>query len=141
MPLIKSPEELEKVREEILSQRDPNQLCISVCAGASCLASGAAEVIAAFKAELEKQNINADVDTKGSGCPGFCEQGPVVVIHPEEICYLQVKPDDAGEIISQTIVGKKPVERLLYTDPDTGNKVVKMNDIPFFKNQVRHLIG
>ena len=141
MPLIKSPEELEKVREEILSRRDPHQLCISVCAGASCLASGAGEVIAAFKAELEKQNINADVDTKGSGCPGFCEQGPVVVIHPEEICYLQVTPDDAGEIISQTIVGKKPVERLLYTDPDTGNKVVKMNDIPFYKNQVRHLIG
>ncbi len=141
MPLIKSPEELEKVREEILSRRDPHKLCISVCAGASCLASGAGEVIAAFKAELEKQNINADVDTKGSGCPGFCEQGPVVVIHPEEICYLQVTPDDAGEIISQTIVGKKPVERLLYTDPDTGNKVVKMNDIPFYKNQVRHLIG
>ena len=141
MPLIKSPEELEKVRAEILSRRDPHKLCISVCAGASCLASGAGEVLAAFKTELKKQNINADVDTKGSGCPGFCEQGPVVVIHPEEICYLQVTPDDAEEIISQTIVGKKPVERLLYTDPDTGNKIVKMNDIPFYKKQVQHLIG
>jgi NADH-quinone oxidoreductase subunit F len=141
MPRIKSPEELEKVRQEILSRRDPSKPCISICAGAGCLASGAGEVIAAFKAEIEKQGLKADVDTKGSGCPGFCERGPIVVIYPEEICYVQVTPEDVPEIISQTVVGKKVIDRLLYTDPNTGEKAVHEYEIPFYKNQMRLLIG
>jgi len=139
MPL-KSPEELEKFRQNILSERDANKPCISVCAGAGCLASGASEVIAAFKSEIEKQNLNADVTIKGTGCPGFCERGPVVVIYPEEICYLQVKPEDVAEIVSQTIKEKKVVERLLFVDNATGEKAIHEYDIPFYKNQKRNVL-
>ncbi len=141
MSRINSPDELEKVRQEILSQRDPNKPCISICAGAGCLAFGASEVIAAFKAEIEKQGLKTDVNTKGTGCPGFCERGPVVVIYPEEICYLQVKPEDVPEIVSQTIKEKKVVDRLLYVDPTTGVKATHESDIPFYKNQERNIIG
>lgn len=137
MERIKSLEELEKVRQEILSPRDPSKPCISICAGAGCIASGAGEVIAAFKAEIEKQGLKTDVDTKGTGCPGFCERGPVVVIYPEEICYLQVKPEDVSEIVSQTIKGKKVVDRLLYVEPSTGEKATRESDIPFYKHQER----
>jgi NADH-quinone oxidoreductase subunit F len=140
MPRINSPEELEKFREEILSQRDPSKPSISICAGAGCLASGAGDVIAAFKAEIETQNLKADVSTKGTGCPGFCERGPIVVIYPEEICYLQVKPEDVPDIISQTIKDKKVVDRLLYLDPDTGERVIHESDIPFYKNQERNVL-
>ena len=99
MPRISSPDALEKVRQKILSRRDPKQPCISICAGTGCLASGASDVVAAFEAEVQKQGLKAKVDTKGTGCPGFCERGPVVVIYPEEICYLQVKPEDVHEIV------------------------------------------
>ena len=95
MAQLNSPEELEKFRQEVVSRRDPITPCISICAGAGCIASGASEVIAAFKAEIEKQDLKTDVvDTKETGCPGFCERGPIVVIYPEEICYLQVTPED-----------------------------------------------
>ena len=140
MALLNSPEALESFREELRSKRDPNSPCISICAGAGCIASGADEVIAAFKAEIEKQGLSSKVDTKGTGCPGFCERGPVVVIYPEEICYLQVKPEDVAEIVEQTIRQKKVVERLLYEDPATGEKAVHEYDIPFYKNQQRTVL-
>ena len=141
MPKIDSPDELEKVRQEILSRRDPRKACISICAGTGCLASGASEVIGTFKAEIEKQGLTTAVDAKGTGCPGFCERGPVVVIYPEEICYLEVKPEDVPEIVSQTIKEKKVVDRLLYVDSTRGEKAVRESDIPFYKNQVRNIIG
>jgi len=141
MARLNSPEELERFRQEILSKRDPGTPCISICAGAGCIASGADEVISAFKAELEKQGLTADVDTKGTGCPGFCERGPVVVIYPEEVCYLQVTPEDVPEIVSQTIKEKKVIDRLLYVDPATGAKAVHESDISFYKNQERNIIG
>jgi NADH:ubiquinone oxidoreductase subunit F (NADH-binding)/(2Fe-2S) ferredoxin/Pyruvate/2-oxoacid:ferredoxin oxidoreductase delta subunit len=141
MACVKSPDELEKYRQEVVSRRDPNTPCISICVGAGCIASGADEVIAAFEAEIEKQDLRTEVDTKGTGCPGFCERGPVVVIYPEEICYLQVTPEDVPEIVSQTIKEKKVVERLLYVDPTTGEKATLESDIPFYKNQVRNILG
>jgi len=141
MPRINSPEELEKVRQEILSRTEPGKPCISICAGAGCLASGASEVIAAFKAEIDKQGLNGDVDSKGTGCPGFCERGPIVVIYPEEICYLQVTPEDVPEIVSKTIKEKKVVERLLYVDPTTGERATHESDIPFYRNQERNIIS
>ena len=135
-----SPEELQNFRQEILSKRDPNSPCISICAGAGCVASGADEVIVSFKAEIEKQGLQADVDTKGTGCPGFCERGPVVVIYPEEICYLQVTPEDVPEIVEQTIKANNVVERLLFEDSATGEKAVHESDISFYKNQERNVI-
>jgi len=140
MARLNTPEELENFRQEILSKRDPKNPCISICAGAGCVASGADEVIVAFKKEIEKQNLTTKVDTKGTGCPGFCERGPVVVIYPEEICYLGVKAKDVPEIVEQTIKENKVVERLLYEDPATGEKATRESDIPFYKNQQRTVL-
>jgi NADH-quinone oxidoreductase subunit F len=140
MARLNSPEELREFRQAVLSKRDPDNPCISICAGAGCVASGADEVIAAFKSEIETQGLQADVDTKGTGCPGFCERGPVVVIYPAEICYLQVKAEDVREIVDQTIKENKVIERLLYEDPATGEKAVKESDISFYKNQERTVL-
>jgi NADH-quinone oxidoreductase subunit F len=144
MPRINSPAELEKFRKHILSKRDLKRPCIAVCTGTGCLALGASKVVAAFKEEIEKKALRTKVDLadiRETGCPGFCERGPIVVIYPEEICYLRVQPADAEEIVSQTVLAKKIVDRLLYVDPVTGEKIIHESEIPFYKNQIRHLIG
>lgn len=141
MAQLNSLEELEHFRQELLTKREPDKPCISICAGAGCLASGAAEVIGAFNAEIHKRGMAATVDTRGTGCPGFCERGPVVVIHPEEICYLGVTPKDVPEILAKTIGEKKVVERLVYNDPDTGERAPHEADIPFYKYQKRNLLS
>jgi NADH-quinone oxidoreductase subunit F len=141
MPRINSHAELEELRKSILLKRDLNKPCIAVCTGTGCLALGAAEVVAAIREEIKKQGLEVKVDVRETGCPGFCERGTVVVIYPEEIDYLQVQPGDAGEIVSQTIVNKKVIDRLLYVDPTTGEKIVHESEIPFYKNQMRLLIG
>ncbi len=141
MPRINSTAELEELRKGILAQKDPNKPCISVCAGIACLGSGNAQVISAFEEEIKKQSLDAKVDLIATGCHGFCEKGPIVVIYPEEICYLEVTPEDVPEIVSQTVVGKQVIDRLIYTDPNTGTKAAHQSEIPFYKNQSRLLIG
>ncbi len=141
MSRIDSPEALEKFRQEILSKNDADTPCISICAGAGCIASGADEVISAFKSEIKEQGLEGEVNIKETGCPGFCQQGPVVVIYPEEVCYLQVKSEDVSEVVTQTIKEKKIVDRLVFTDPATEEKTPLESDIPFYKNQARNLLG
>ena len=141
MPRINSPAELEEIRKSILSKRDCNELCISVCTGIGCLARGATDVVIALKEEIKKQGLEAEVCIRETGCPGFCGKGPILVIYPEEICYLEVKPDDASEIISQTIKENRIVDRLLYTESSNGEKIVHEFDIPFYKKQMRLLMS
>src|SRR5574342_9517 len=141
MPRINSPAELEEFRRDIISKRGPNKPCIAVCTGTGCLALGAAKVVAAFKEEIKKQGLETKVDVRETGCPGFCERGPVTVSYPEEICYLQVQPGDPKEIISETIVAKEVIDRLLYVDPTTGEKKVHESEIPFYRKQRRLLLG
>jgi len=141
MPRINSPAELEELRKGILSKRDPNKPCITLCSGTACHASGSKEVAASIEEEIKKQGLSAKVDFRKTGCHGFCEKGPIIVIHPEKICYLQIEPKDVPEIISQTIKGKKVIERLLYTDPNTNEKIIHEFEIPFYKHQERLVFG
>lgn len=140
MARINSAAELEELRKGILSKRDPQKPSIAICNGNGC--SGRNEgIIEAFKQEISKQSLEAKVDIRATGCHGFCEKGPFVVIYPEEICYVEVTPDDVPEIVSQTVVEKKVVDRLVYTDPNTGEKSVHQSEIPYYKNQMRYLLG
>jgi NADH-quinone oxidoreductase subunit F len=140
MPKLDSAAELEKLRQEIVSHRDPNKPCIAICAGTGCRALGCNKVITAIKEEVKKQDLVDEVDIRETGCPGFCEKGTVVVIYPEGICYLHVLPEDVANIVSQTVVEKRVVDRLLYVDPTTNEEVPYEKDIPFYKNQMRCLI-
>ncbi|MCX5832539.1 MAG: 4Fe-4S binding protein [Deltaproteobacteria bacterium] len=141
MPQINSPAELEEFRKGILSKRDPNKPCITLCAGSACHASGSGEVATAIEEEISKQGLSAAVDVRKTGCHGFCERGPIILIHPKEICYLQIEPKDVPEIVSETIKENKVVERLLYTDPGTKEKITHEHEIPFYKNQHRLVFG
>jgi NADH-quinone oxidoreductase subunit F len=141
MERLNSAAELEELRKSILEKRDPNIPCITLCSGSACHASGSKEVAASLEEEIIKQGLSGQVYIRKTGCHGFCERGPIVIIHPEKIAYFQIKPEDVPEIISQTIMEKKVIERLLYTDPVTKEKIVHEADIPFYKNQQRVVFG
>ena len=141
MSRINSPAELEEFRKGILSKRDPNKPCITLCSGSACNATGSGEVAARIEEELQKQGLSDEVDIRRTGCHGFCERGPIIINRPEEISYFQIKPEDVPEIISETIKEKKVVERLLYTDPDTNEKIIHESEIPFYKHQKRLVFG
>jgi NADH-quinone oxidoreductase subunit F len=141
MPTFKTRQELDAHRQTLVARRQAKRPCVSICAGAGCLASGAGEVIAAFEAELAARGLEADVDRRGTGCPGFCERGPVVVLHPEGICYLRVTAADVPEIVTTSLERGEVVERLVYEDPATGERIVHEADIPFYKHQERVLLA
>jgi len=141
MPRINSPAELEAFRNNLVSQRDPNKTCITLCSGSACHASGSREVAARFQEEIQQQGLAGQVEFRRTGCHGFCERGPIVVIHPDEICYFQIKPEDVPEILSETIKEKKIIDRLLYEDPATNEKIIRESEIPFYKHQGRIVFG
>ncbi len=133
--------ELEALRQSIVEKRDSKKPCITICSGTGCHALGSGKIITAFKEDIERQGVQAKVDIRTTGCHGFCEQGPLVVIKPENIFYCRVKEKDVPEIISETIVKRNVVDRLLYTDPNTGKKVSYEYEVPFYKRQKRLVFG
>jgi len=141
MARLSSPADLEKLRQEILSQRDPDRLCVTICSGTGCQCHRSEKVVDAFVHEIEKLGLQGRVDLRCTGCHGFCERGPIVVIFPQQICYLGVDTKDVSEIVSQTLIGNKLVKRLLYKDVETGQHVAYENEIPFYKNQKRIVFG
>jgi len=140
MGQLKSPSELEKARQDILAKIDPNKPCITICSGTGCCAYGSEKVFASFEEVLKSKGLEGSMALKRTGCHGFCERGTLVVIHPEETCYIQVQLEDVDEIISSVREGKI-IERLLYVDPVTGEKITRESEIPFYKNQNRLIFG
>lgn len=132
--------ELERLRQEILAERDPNQAYITVCAGTGCCASGALEVKDALEEALKAQQLEVPVEVKITGCRGFCEQGPLVAIMPEKVLYTKVQTKHAAQIVNKTVLAGQVVEGLLYKDPITGERIAHEEEIPFYKQQTRILL-
>ncbi|MFC1631280.1 NADH-ubiquinone oxidoreductase-F iron-sulfur binding region domain-containing protein [Candidatus Omnitrophota bacterium] len=114
---------------------------VTLCAGTGCCASGCLEVLERLRDELRFKGLAKKIKIRSTGCHGFCEQGPLMVIEPGNIFYCRVKPEDVAEIVSQTLQDNKTIERLLYTDPASGKKIVKESNIPFYKIQDRVVLG
>jgi len=138
---LSSPDELERVRKLIVKNRDPNKPCLTICGGTGCHAFGSEKVVAAFKQEIKQQGLETKVDIRTTGCHGFCEKGPLVVIKPENIFYQRVSVADIPEIISETIIKGNIIDRLLYTDPNTGKKITYEHEVPFYERQNRLVFG
>ncbi len=141
MGKISSPQELERYQNEILSKRDPHQPCVTVCGGTGCHASGCHEVIDAFKRVLQDQSKGNGINIRVTGCHGFCERGPLVVIYPQKILYQRVKPEDARTIFEETILNGKVIESLLYDHPTTGKRIIHEEEVPFYQKQMRIIFG
>jgi len=99
------------------------------------------EIVEAFHQELKKRGLSEKIAVKTTGCHGFCERGPMVLISPEGIFYQQFKIQDVPEIVEKTLLGKEVIDELLYKDPGTGRTIQKERDIPFYKLQKRVLLG
>jgi NADH:ubiquinone oxidoreductase subunit F (NADH-binding)/(2Fe-2S) ferredoxin/ferredoxin len=110
---------------------------ILVCGGTGCIASESERIIEKLKAELENVGLAKEVDVVKTGCFGFCGQGPVVKVHPDNVFYVKVKPEDAKELVAEHIVKGRTVERLLFEDADNQEKVKKHENMDFYKKQYR----
>jgi NADH:ubiquinone oxidoreductase subunit F (NADH-binding)/(2Fe-2S) ferredoxin len=140
MQKLKSVHALKEMRL-CLEASESGRKSISVCASGSCgIASGAELVLAALRKELEERGLNHTVDLKSTGCHGFCEQEPTVIVWPDKIFYTKVAAKDAKDIVDSLTPGTKPVERLLYKCAD-GQRATHEQEIPFYARQQRNLFG
>jgi NADH-quinone oxidoreductase subunit F len=140
MPRLKSTADLERLRQEILARARGKRI-VSVTNGTDGRTRGSQNVVQAFITEIERQGLKEKVEVKSTGCHGFCEKEPIALILPEEICYVEVKPKDVPQIVSETLVKGKIVNHLLYEDPATGQRIIKESEIPFYKYQNQTVSG
>ncbi|MDH3815576.1 MAG: 4Fe-4S binding protein [Acidobacteriota bacterium] len=136
---IESRDQFEALRKQSLEIEANRKQQVLVCCGTGCLASGSKEVAEAFADEIAKRSIDATVDlfVKSTGCHGFCERGPLVVLNPQGILYTKVKPGRVEEIVEKTLVGGEVIPGLLYKDPVSGERVEQYEEVPFYRHQVR----
>jgi len=112
-----------------------------ICAGTACHASGREGVREAIKEELALRGLTDTVAVVETGCHGFCEKGPIVVIHPQDVFYPHVRPQDVAAIIAASVQGEGVVEKILYRDPATGEPLAHEADIPFYREQRRLVLA
>ena len=153
--MIKSLEELRKLKEESaekitlrdygdvtqdkiqVSAQSSVKMNVMVCGGTGCIASDSEKVIKNLETIIKARGYADQVKVIKTGCFGFCEQGPIVKIEPDNVFYVRVGPKDAKEIVDEHIIKGNQVERLLYEDPQAKQKVHKQEDMAFYKKQRR----
>src|SRR4030066_1603829 len=138
---LRSKQDLEALQKKLINERQSGKSLISIFNGTACHPYGCAQIIQAFKQEISQQGLENKTELRITGCHGLCEKGPIVVIQPGDIFYQQVKLEDVPEILSETAIKGTIIDRLLHTDPTTGNKVVHRDEIPFYRKQVRNVLG
>ena len=142
MANIISPVELDPFETIQEAFKGPDHPSITICGGTGCRVLGSEKLSETFREEFDRQNIQAtlDFDIKTTGCHGFCEQGPLVVIRPSGIMYAHVAAKDVPEIVERTIIGGEIIDRLLYMDPQSGEKIEHEQDVPFYQFQQRVIL-
>jgi len=145
--------ELEDIKETYGKRKELIERRITICAGTGCVANGSLKVFEELKKYIAEKGINVIVDLKKeeiepgnvliseSGCQGFCQMGPLVNIDPDGILYMMVKPSDVPEIVEETIVNKKVIERLIYRDKRSGQRCKGHHEITFYNKQNRIVLG
>ncbi len=141
MRKIKSVSDLERWREAILSKQKQDDVVVSVCGGTGCHAYGCKKVRDEFAKIIKKNGDMQKIRLRYTGCRGFCERGPIVTIQPQGIFYQRVQEKDVAVILSETVEKGKIIDRLLYEDLTTNQKLSSDKDIPFYKAQSRLVLG
>ena len=137
---ITSTSDLHALCDRLLAQRDSHKMSFTLCAGTGCHAYGCMDVYEAFAKGIKTRGWEDKIELRASGCHGFCERGPLLVIQPGNLLYQQVKTRDADEVLDKTDSGEI-VERLLYLDEVSGNRILNEDDVPFYKSQKRLVFG
>ena len=137
MERLTSIDDFHRWSKQLQRALDPRQSLITLCGGTGCLAFVSSDVQEAFEDELRRRGLGDKVHLKRTGCHGFCEKGPIVVILPQKIFYPSVQVEDVPEIVEKTIIQGELVRRLLYVDPATGRKISRDHKVPFYAKQHR----
>lgn len=137
---LKSPEDLERFREQVLKEVSAKEgrTRIVLCTGTGCRGAGALGVLDAFHKEIDGAS---DIDLKSTCCHGFCERGPITIVEPMGVFYQRVTPESAPQIVADTVKKGEVIEELLYKDPATDEPIPYEKDIPFYKKQMRLVFG
>nr|WP_239551237.1 NADH-quinone oxidoreductase subunit NuoF [Halanaerobacter jeridensis] len=112
-----------------------------VCGGTGCVSSGCKEVQEALKDELKEKDLRDEVKIVETGCHGFCEKGPIMVMYPEGVFYCEVTPEDMEELVEEHILKGRTVERLLFTEPTSDDTIPSYTDIDFYSKQQRVVLS
>jgi NADH:ubiquinone oxidoreductase subunit F (NADH-binding)/(2Fe-2S) ferredoxin/NAD-dependent dihydropyrimidine dehydrogenase PreA subunit len=141
MPRLDHINDLEDLRMQLSGEYAHFTKTLTFCGGTGCRASGSLEVVDAVKDILHEKRLDKNVLVRVTGCHGFCEQGPIMVLEPGNIFYCHLAPDDSPDIVHKTVSNGEVIERLLYTDPVSGKKVGTEAEIPFYRAQDRELLS
>ena len=110
---------------------------VLVCGGTGCVSSDSMKIVENFKKQIKAAGLAEEVQVVATGCFGFCEKGPIVKIHPDNILYVEVKPEDTQEIVNEHCIKGRIVDRLLYVEPTFEQRISEHKDMPFYKKQLR----
>ncbi len=139
---IKSINDLkQKIKEETQTRESEKTPVLVVSAGTCGQARGSLKVIEALKNQIKEHKLENEVKVKVTGCHGFCEAEPNIILQPQDIFYQKVDPSDAEDIITETIKNNRIIDKLLYHEQSTGEAKRKEKDIPFYKKQKRLILG
>src|SRR5512137_1712508 len=139
MERLKSIDEFQFLHDRLIAERDSDSPTIIIPAGTCGQASGANDLIRITKRELLNKKYTDKIRIRITGCHGFCEMEPSILIEPSGIFYPKVDPKKMVHIVEAVAKGDVPKD-LLFIDPKTGNPIERQADIPFFKKQVRTLL-
>jgi NADH:ubiquinone oxidoreductase subunit F (NADH-binding)/NAD-dependent dihydropyrimidine dehydrogenase PreA subunit/(2Fe-2S) ferredoxin len=140
MSRLETPADLSKLREQVVAQRNSKQTWLAVCAGTGCRAYGADALADSLEEEIEKRGVGDKVGVRRTGCHGFCERGPLVVIQPSDVCYLGAQIKNVPSIIDSLGSVDASTEKLLFLDEASGKRLAHLDEIPFYKYQKRVLL-
>ncbi len=140
MPKLAHINDLEDLRMQLSAEHTLFTKTLTFCGGTGCQASDSLSAIDAVKDVLGKKGLDKRVLVRVTGCQGFCEQGPIMVLEPGNIFYCHLTPDDAHDIVIKTVSKGQVIERLLYTDPVSRKKIGTEAEIPFYRAQDRQLL-
>jgi NADH:ubiquinone oxidoreductase subunit F (NADH-binding)/(2Fe-2S) ferredoxin len=138
---LDSPKALEAWYKAIKQSIDPERPRLRVCGGTGCRSLGGPQLLQTLNDALDGAGLKKQVEVVVTGCHGFCEQGPLVTVAPEEIAYQHVTPDDAQAIVNQTLKAGIVLEELLYTDPANNQRILHEGDMPFYSGQTRRVMA
>lgn len=130
-------EELRKSKINLKSSNHGTEKVVLVCSGTGCTSSGSAQLAETFRDELAKVGLDGKVKVKRTGCPGFCENGPIVQVKPEGVFYTGVNLADVKDIVQSHLTEGKVVDRLLFRDAASGQVFKELKEIPFYAGQLR----
>jgi NADH:ubiquinone oxidoreductase subunit F (NADH-binding)/NAD-dependent dihydropyrimidine dehydrogenase PreA subunit/(2Fe-2S) ferredoxin len=141
MSRLEIPADLTKLREQISAERNAKETWLAVCAGTGCRAYGAEALAESLETEIEQRGLGDKIGVRRTGCHGFCERGPLVVIQPSDICYMGAQPKNVPAILDKLCSGEGTVDKLLYHEEESKKRLAHLDEIPFYKHQQRVVLG